>query len=57
MKYSCELIFQACLRATAECYLVHLLIELIIITATPTCLVLLSKILHKENEEVDKLSR
>jgi len=32
-----------------------IIIKLIII-ATPTCLVLLSKILHKENE-VDKLSQ
>jgi hypothetical protein len=57
MKYSCELIIRPCLRANAECYLVYLLMELIIIVATPTCLVLLSKILHKKNEEVDKLSQ
>ena len=37
-------------------YLVYLFMELIIIVATPTCLVLLSKILHKKNK-VDKLLR
>ena len=41
MKYSCERVFRACSRTTEQCfvYLVYLLIELIIIAATPTCLV------------------